>query len=99
MLKLSNFDGLTLKDFSVSKNCIDENSPFVEIKFDDNIKRIVVKKSSFCWLLRKDWQRMSSDRLRRVQFTLKTQNATSKTIRETRSKRLTKRNYIIRRKK
>lgn len=98
MLKLSNFDGLTLKKIS-AKKCIDENSSFVELKFENNTKRIVIKKSSFCWLLRKDWQRMSSDRLRRVQFTLKTENSATKTTRQTRSNRLTKRKYITRRKK
>lgn len=99
LLKLSNFDGLTLKNFSFTKNCIDEKSQFVELKFDNNTKRIVVKKSSFVWLLRKDWHRMSSDRLRRVQFTLKTENVANKITRETRSKRFKKRSHITRGKK
>lgn len=99
LLKLSNFDGLTLKNFSLNKNCIDENSSFVELKFDNNTKRVVVKKTSLCWLLRKDWQRMSSDRLRRVQFDLKTENSASKITRVTRSKRFTRKNNFITKRK
>lgn len=103
ILKLSDFDGLTLKNFSSTKNCIDKSSPFVEFKFDNNTKRVVVKKTSLCWLLRKDWQRMSSDRLRRVQFSLKTEISSKKTTRVTRSKstqiRFTRKNIIAKRKK
>lgn len=44
---------------------ISEESPFVEI-CNDEAKRIVVKKSSLCWLLREDPGKLSSDRLQRV---------------------------------
>lgn len=70
-LKLSDFDGMALKDFSASKKCVDENSPYVELRFDNNSKRAVVRKSTFVWMLRPDWQRLSNDRLRRVQCTTK----------------------------
>lgn len=43
-----------------------QSSPYVEIYHSEN-KRIVVKKTSLCWLLRPEVTRMSSDRLRRVQ--------------------------------
>lgn len=66
-LKISDFNGITLQNFATKKNSIDKTSPFVELNFNDKTKRVVVKKSSFVWLLRKDCQRISSDRLRRVQ--------------------------------
>lgn len=63
---MSDFDGLTLKNCAAKKISVDDISPFVEICFKNKAKRIVVRKSSMVWLLRKDWQRMSSDRLQRV---------------------------------
>lgn len=45
---------------------IDEASPYTEI-FRGKGKRLVVKKTSLCWLMRRDWQKISADRLRRVQ--------------------------------
>lgn len=39
----------------------DERSPFITLDFNK-----VVKKSSLCWLLRNDYQKISSDRNRRV---------------------------------
>lgn len=49
-----------------------ENSSFVEV-FRDNSKqkRIVVKKTSLCWLLRKEHVRLSSDRFERVKADIK----------------------------
>lgn len=46
---------------------ITENSKYVELN-NENKKRMVVKKTSLCWLLRKDYQKLSSDRLRRVMY-------------------------------
>lgn len=85
-LKISDFNGITLKNFAAKKNSIDETSPFVELEFNDKTKRVVVKKSSFVWLLRKDCQRISSDRLRRVQSA----NENSDTARTYRPKRTKK---------
>ncbi|KAL0100589.1 hypothetical protein PUN28_019732 [Cardiocondyla obscurior] len=58
-------ENLELKDFSekVSKSSIIENSPFIEIEI--NKKIIVVKKSSYCWLLDEGNGKISTDRLRR----------------------------------
>lgn len=75
--KHSDFCGLTLKDFSANKNDIDENGPYVELRVDNNSKRMVIRKSTFAWLLRADKHRLSSDRLRRVQCSTKTDNATN----------------------
>lgn len=61
-----NLSTIMLKNFSekfVNKE-INETSPYVEI-FRDK-KRIIVKKSSLCWLLRKEAQKLSCDRLLRV---------------------------------
>lgn len=66
-LKVSDFDGITLKNFSSQHAVVNESGPYVELRFDDYSKRVVVRKSTFVWLLRKDKQRISSDRLRRVQ--------------------------------
>lgn len=57
---------------------IEETSSYVEILSNEKV-RIVVKKSSLCWLLRKDYTRISSDRLVRVQtsFSKKNKNKTN----------------------
>lgn len=49
---------------------ISQTSPYVELPM---IKtgRLIVKKTSLCWLLRKDYARISSDRLERVKSTKK----------------------------
>lgn len=44
---------------------VSENSPYVEI-YSDFYRRAIVKKTSFCWLLRNDHARISSDKLERV---------------------------------
>lgn len=82
ILKISHFNGITLKNFASTKICVDETSPLIELFFESNTKHIVVKKSSFVWLLRKDWRRMSSDRLQRVQHS-------SRATRKTKSKQIT----------
>lgn len=74
-LKLSDLSGLTLKNFSASKQVVDEHGPYVELHFPNNTERTVVRKSTLVWLLRKDKQRLSSDRLRRVQCKSKTYDA------------------------
>lgn len=60
--------GTLLKNYSdkFENKFIDETSPYTEI-FRAKGKRLVVKKTSLCWLLRKDWQKISADRLQRVQ--------------------------------
>lgn len=58
---------IALKNFAdkfLDKNVV-ENCPFVEV-YSNSIKRIVVKKTSFCWMLRNDYAKLSSDRLERV---------------------------------
>lgn len=64
-LKLSDLNSICLKNFP-AKTEIEENS-LVELHFKNQTHRTVVKETSLCWLLRKNWQRISNDRLRRVQ--------------------------------
>lgn len=61
------FKSIVLKNFKnyFSNTVVDEASPFVELpRFGE--KRIVLKKSSLCWLLRDECCKISSDRLQRV---------------------------------
>lgn len=44
---------------------VSHTSPYVEVYRSDE-KRIIIKKTSFCWLLQKDCSKLSSDRLIRV---------------------------------
>lgn len=48
---------------------VDENSAYVELYHNHTTnRRMIVKKTSFCWLLRGDNERVSSDRLERVKL-------------------------------
>lgn len=60
MLALKNFVNKFMNDV------VPENSTFVEIECQQ-MKRLIIKKTSFCWLLRTDYAKLSSDRLMRVQ--------------------------------
>lgn len=52
---------------------LEETESFVEVfRSDENSIRIIVKKTSFCWLLRGDNVRLSTDRLERVKAEIKT---------------------------
>lgn len=63
---VSDFKNIALKNYAEKKSePITETSPYLEFHFD--LKRIVVKKTSFCWLLRNDVAKLSNDRLLRVQ--------------------------------
>lgn len=70
--ELPNLKNIQLKDFSTkfALNDIDMRSPYVELHSATG-KRIVVKKSSLCWLLRDESQKLSSDRLQRVKYSAK----------------------------
>lgn len=64
-LALSDFENIALKNFAQKKpEPITETSPYTEFCFGSN--RIVVKKTSLCWLLRDDVKKLSNDRLLRV---------------------------------
>lgn len=72
---------LALKDFSEKfpNQPIDETSVYVEVKLS-GLKRRVVKKRSLCWLLRKDNQKLSSDRIIRVRGADKSKCNHKKTV-------------------
>lgn len=61
------FKKIVLKNYATKLQnfAVDETSPYVEVPGTWN-KRIVLKKSSLCWLLRDDYCKLSSDRLERV---------------------------------
>lgn len=92
-LKLSDFEGITMRTFPLSK-VVDESGPYVQLNFENKIKRVVVKKSSLVWLFRKDWHRLSSDRLRRVQCPTEISN-TAKRIRRNKIKQNKKKTFAI----
>lgn len=76
-----NFNNIQLKNFADKLNGeILATGPYVEIITDDN-KRIVVKKTSLCWLWKTESKKLSNDRLLRVQYSVK----------QKRSKRMIKR--------
>jgi hypothetical protein len=65
-LTVSDFENIALKNYAEKKpEPINETSPYVELQFDSN--RIVIKKTSLCWLLQSDdMPKLSNDRLLRV---------------------------------
>lgn len=70
---IPNLKNVQLKNFAdeMKQKDIDETSRFVEIIINSDDKRMVVKKTSLCWLLRSECQRLSSDRLQRVRCSIK----------------------------
>lgn len=69
---------IQLKDFSdkFENKCVEENSPYVEV-YRSTTKRIIVRKTSFCWMLRNDYAKISSDRLERVKSNAKSKKRKS----------------------
>lgn len=63
---------VALKNFAYkfSEKIVPENSSYVEI-LSDKSRRHIVKKTSLCWLLRPDQDKLSSDRVLRVRGALK----------------------------
>lgn len=64
---------------------VPETAPYAEIKCS-NGKRIVVKKTSLCWLLRKDPVKLSSDRLHRVKAPFSDQKKITRSFNKSKSK-------------
>lgn len=58
---------------------VEPDSPYVEV-YRDHERRIIVKKTSFVWLLRKEPARLSSDRLQRVRTSAKSNQTKNKTL-------------------
>lgn len=72
-LTVSDFRNIALKNYAEKKGAeITETSPYLEFNF--GVKRIVVKKTSFCWLLRSDVKKLSNDR----QLKFRTDNDSNK---------------------
>lgn len=72
VLTANDLKNIQLKNYAhkIKSDDIDGTGPYVEIKCTNN-KQIVVKKTSFCWLLGTEAKRLSSDRLLRVMYTSK----------------------------
>lgn len=72
--KQLDISNIKLKDYTGNlKNLdIDETSPYVAIVQHSGV-RAIIKKTSLCWLLRGDCEKVSSDRLLRVRYTPRTQ--------------------------
>lgn len=91
---LADFRNIALKNYS-QKKCgpITEQSPYIELTFGTN--RVVVKKTSFCWLLQSDIQKLSNDRLLRVQTKVDSNKVNSKS----KSKHTTRKRTVNKRKR
>lgn len=63
---LKDVDSLNLKDYSVPNNNITVDSPFLSVK-TNNGKEKVIRKSAVCWYFNENKEKLSSDRLQRVQ--------------------------------
>lgn len=85
---------MKLKNYAENLDEIPETSLFVEI-YNDGERRVVVKKSSLCWLLREDGGKLSSDRIERVKGIHQTKK--KKKIR--RQNKVIKRQNILRRRR
>lgn len=79
---------IQLKQYNGMLNQIDdEKSPYVVVT--NTAKRVIVKKTSLCWLLRKESQKVSSDRCLRVKVTKKiSTKATKKNSRKQNKNRI-----------
>lgn len=87
---LPDIKNIQLKDYTgkYAHEVVDETSPFVEM-YNVTGRRTLVKKTSLCWLLRGESQKLSSDRLQRVQYTAK-KSSTGTILTKHRTKRCTK---------
>lgn len=67
LFRAEDLKNIQLKDWShkVNADDIDEASQYTVVQCDSN-KRVIVKKTSLCWLLNGDYRKMSNDRLQRV---------------------------------
>lgn len=61
LMKVSDLKNVQLKNYIASHSNPDETSPFVQLG-----AKKVVKKTSLCWYLRNDYQKISADRTKRV---------------------------------
>lgn len=65
--KLSDLRNIQLKNYyeKIKETNITEESPYIQIKCEKE-RKIIVKKTSLCWLLATERQKLSSDRIYRV---------------------------------
>lgn len=71
---------IQIKKFAQTRTIeTNSNGPYVEI--EDANKKIVVKKTSLCWVFQKDFHKISSDRLLRVKESIKPTKLAKRKIR------------------
>lgn len=85
---LPDLKNIQLKDYTgkYKHKDIGERNPYVEM-YNATGKRIVVKKTSLCWLLREESQKLSSDRLQRVKYSTKKKSTVGHILRKNPTKR------------
>lgn len=83
---------ILLKKFSskFAGENVDDRSQYVEVHLNLQ-KRIIIKKTSLCWFLRNDYQKLSSDRLLRVQSERKVKKEKNNAMKKNKQIRLKKR--------
>lgn len=73
---------------------LEATASFVEVFRNDEMSmRIIVKKTSFCWLLRGDHVRLSSDRLKRVKADMNMKSKMYDSLSKIQMKRLNKKTH------
>lgn len=80
---LPDLKNVQLKDYTgkYKHKIINEKSPYVEMNNAAG-KGILVRKTSLCWLLREDSQKLSSDRLERVKYYTKKKSTVTHTLKK-----------------
>lgn len=94
--RMLNMGSIALKNYAYKfgDEELEETASFVEVFRNDEMNiRIIVKKTSFCWLLRGDHVRLSSDRLERVKADMKMKNKMHNSPRKIPMKRLNKKTH------
>lgn len=88
LYSLPDLKNIQLKDYTGKykhKN-IGEESPYVEMNNAAG-NRVVVKKTSLCWLLREESQKLSNDRIERVKYSAKTKSTMTHIFKRNQTKR------------
>lgn len=94
--RVLNMGSIALKNYAYKfgDEDLEETASFVEVYRNDEMNiRIIVKKTSFCWLLRGDHVRLSSDRLERVKADMKGKSKMYNSRGKIPMKRLNKKTY------
>lgn len=99
-LKMPSIQNIQLKDYTgkLNRTHIDERSSYAEIRSATG-KKMLVRKTSLCWLLRKETRKVSNDRLLRVRNHSNKQSSISRKQNKTTMSMYTSKTVIKRKKK